>query len=104
MSEDNEIMIKKQKIVFQMSEAVFYPEELVNRKELQKCMSFNLADIALLGTSFSCLAKLDLIVNYSINGMLSAYQEWFNSDRKYPLDKFSNDVGIITFKGINGLV
>ncbi len=48
--------------------------------------------------------KLDLIVNYSINGMLSAYQEWFNSDRKYPLDKFSNDVGTITFKGINGLV
>lgn len=48
--------------------------------------------------------KLNLIVNFAINGMLSAYQEWFNSDRKYPLEKFSCDVGTIMFKGINGLV
>jgi AcrR family transcriptional regulator len=48
--------------------------------------------------------KLDIIVNYSINGMISAYQMWFNSDRKYPLDKFSDDVGTIAFSGINGLV
>ncbi len=47
--------------------------------------------------------KLELIVNYTIKGMISAYQEWFNSDRKYPLDKFSNDVGTIAFNGINGL-
>lgn len=49
-------------------------------------------------------SKLNLIVNFSINGMISAYQEWFNSDKNYPLDKFSNDVGTIIFKGINGLV
>lgn len=57
MSEDNEIIIQKQEIISQMTEAVFYPEELVDRAELEKCKSFNLSEIALLGASFSCLAS-----------------------------------------------
>ena len=36
--------------------------------------------------------------------MISTYQQWFSSDRSYPVEKFSQDVGVIIFKGIGGLI
>ncbi len=48
--------------------------------------------------------KRELIANFAISGMISTYQQWFSSDRSYPVEKFSQDVGVIIFKGIGGLI
>lgn len=48
--------------------------------------------------------KLDLIANYVVSGMLAVYQNWFNSDRSQSIEGLSNDVSIMAFSGINGML
>lgn len=45
---------------------------------------------------------LDIILDYAITGVISAYQNWFNSDRKMPLEAVSEDVALLTLNGFNG--
>lgn len=48
--------------------------------------------------------KFDIIADYSISGMVSVYQSWFNSDRKIPFEHLSDVVSLLAFNGINGLL
>ena len=48
--------------------------------------------------------KIDLIANYVVSGMLAIYQNWFNSDRSQSIEELSNDVSIMAFSGINGML
>lgn len=48
--------------------------------------------------------KIDLIANYVVSGMLAVYQNWFNSDRSQSIEELSNDVSIMAFSGINGML
>lgn len=47
---------------------------------------------------------LDFIIDYVAAGMIAVYQSWFNSDRKLPIDKISEQVSIITLGGIRDIV
>ena len=49
-------------------------------------------------------AKKEVIVNYAISGMLAVYQQWFNSDRKQPIEELSKDLGDLIFRGIQGVL
>lgn len=48
--------------------------------------------------------SLNTIAGYAIAGMVSAYQDWFNSDRSVPIERLSEDVGIMFFNGIDGFL
>lgn len=45
-----------------------------------------------------------LVADFVTSGMVSAYQGWFNSEKRLPLSEFSRDVGALVFYGINGLL
>lgn len=47
---------------------------------------------------------LDIIVDYSISGMLAVYQSWFNSDRSRSIDEISREVGKICFCGVTEML
>lgn len=47
---------------------------------------------------------LGLIIDYVAAGMIAVYQSWFNSDRKLPIEKISEQVSIITLGGIKGMI
>lgn len=47
---------------------------------------------------------LNLIIDYVAAGMIAVYQSWFNSDRKLPIEKISEQVSIITLGGIRGIL
>lgn len=57
MSKLNEIEVKKQDIISQMTNAVFYPDSTINKAELQKCKAYNTTDIIALGAAFTPLAQ-----------------------------------------------
>ncbi|MDD6237082.1 MAG: TetR/AcrR family transcriptional regulator [Clostridiales bacterium] len=48
--------------------------------------------------------QLNIVVNYMVSGMLSVYQNWFNSDRTQSIEELSKTVSIVTFSGINGFL
>lgn len=48
--------------------------------------------------------KLDLMLEYAISGMFAVYQSWFNSDREKSIEGIFEDVGIMTFSGVYGLM
>lgn len=48
--------------------------------------------------------KLDLMLEYAISGMFAVYRSWFNSDRDKPIERIFEDVGIMTFSGVYGLM
>ena len=41
---------------------------------------------------------------YAISGMFAVYRSWFNSDRDKPIERIFEDVGIMTFSGVYGLM
>ena len=47
---------------------------------------------------------LFVITDYAISGMLSVYQNWFNSDRAYSIKKVSEVVGKMFSDGITGVI
>ncbi len=47
---------------------------------------------------------LDLTVDYSVAGMVTVYQSWFNSGKAQSFEEISKAVSVIAFSGINGLI
>lgn len=47
---------------------------------------------------------LDIALDYSIYGMVRVYQNWFNSDQNVPLERLSEYVGLMSSKGLLGLI
>lgn len=48
--------------------------------------------------------KLDILSEFITFGMLSVYQNWFNSNNRQPLEEFSKEVGDIVLYGVKGYV
>lgn len=48
--------------------------------------------------------QLDVALDFAISGMISAYQKWFNSDRRQSIEEISELIGVMFFRGFNGLV
>lgn len=46
----------------------------------------------------------DLILDYTISGMLTVYNNWFNSDRRQSLEELSKMVSILCFSGFSGVM
>ena len=48
--------------------------------------------------------RVDLILDYSLSGMLSVYQNWFNSDRSLTLEEISEILSFLCFRGLSGVL
>lgn len=48
--------------------------------------------------------KVDVLSEFITFGMLSVYQNWFNSSDRQPLEEFSKEVGDIVLYGVKGYV
>ena len=48
--------------------------------------------------------RVDLILDYTLSGMLSVYQHWFNSDRSLSLDELSEILSFLCFRGLSGVL
>ncbi len=51
----------------------------------------------------SDIKKLDLIAQFITSGMISAYQQWYNSGMSLPLEEVSKLIGTIILYGITSL-
>lgn len=49
-------------------------------------------------------APLDVIVDYTISGMVATYQSWFNSDRQQSIEEISRIISLLFTRGINGVI
>lgn len=49
-------------------------------------------------------SKLDVMVVYTVAGMLSVYKEWLNSNRLKPIEEVSETVSILCINGISEIV
>lgn len=47
---------------------------------------------------------VDVILDFSIAGMLAVFQNWFNSDRKQSLEELSRIISVVAMLGVNGLI
>lgn len=47
---------------------------------------------------------LELIMDYTISGMVSVYQSWFNSDQEESLDDIAKKVNLLTESAVQGLL
>lgn len=47
--------------------------------------------------------KLEMVVDYTISGMVSVYQSWFKNGRKEPIEEISKLVSLIFAKGVAGI-
>ena len=45
----------------------------------------------------------EIILEYSISGMISVYKKWFLSDRRESIEKISDTIGLLYTKGITGM-
>lgn len=48
--------------------------------------------------------KLDIMADYTVSGMVTVYQNWFNSDRSQSIGTISQIVSTMCFEGIAGMV
>lgn len=46
----------------------------------------------------------EIALTYMLNGMISVYQSWFNSDRSQSIEEISELLSRLFFTGINGLI
>ncbi len=78
---------------------------------LSKESNFNLAAklVTLLKTKIRALVvpyvkvdekKVDLMLDFTMPGLVAVYQQWFNSDRRESLDEISENISVLCFKGI----
>lgn len=44
--------------------------------------------------------KVDLMLDFTMSGLVAVYQHWFNSDRRESLDEISENINLLCFKGI----
>ena len=47
---------------------------------------------------------LDLMLDYTISGMISVYKNWFNSGRKQSIEELSKIISVMAFSGFNGVL
>lgn len=45
--------------------------------------------------------QIELILNFTFSGTIKVYQNWVMSENKRPLNKIGEEIGIISFGGIN---
>lgn len=48
--------------------------------------------------------KLEIMIDYSVSGMIAVYQNWFNSDRSKSIEDLAETISLIAFSGIKGLL
>lgn len=48
--------------------------------------------------------KLDILLDFAISGMISVYQQWFNSDRRRSIGEISEIIGTMCQRGLEGVV
>lgn len=49
-------------------------------------------------------AALDVVVDYTISGMVATYQSWFNSGRQQSIEEISRLISLLFTRGINGVI
>lgn len=47
---------------------------------------------------------VETALTYMLYGMLAVYQSWFNSDRKQSIEAISEQISILCFNGLNGIL
>lgn len=47
-------------------------------------------------------SKLDLMLEFMVNGSVAVYRRWFNSDRREPLEEISKNINLLIFQGLKG--
>ena len=48
--------------------------------------------------------KLDLMLEFTVTGVVAVYRRWFNSDRREPIDDISAEINALLFRGLNGFL
>ena len=48
--------------------------------------------------------KLGTVLDFAISGMISVYQQWFNSDRRRSIEEISELIGTMCYRGFDGVV
>ena len=48
--------------------------------------------------------EIDILLDYSFSGMLTVYQQWFNSDRNHSIEEISEILSELCFNGLNGVL
>lgn len=46
--------------------------------------------------------RLELMLDFMVNGFVAVYRGWFNSDRSKPIGEISANINELCFKGVNG--
>ena len=46
--------------------------------------------------------RMDLMLEFMVNGFVAVYRSWLNSDRSRPIEAISADINELCFKGLNG--
>lgn len=49
-------------------------------------------------------AALDVVVDYTISGMVATYQSWFNSGRQQSIEEISRLISLLFTRGIRGVI
>ena len=47
---------------------------------------------------------VDMILDYTLTGMLSVYQNWFNSERSLSIEELSRILSLLCFRGLVGIL
>ncbi len=48
--------------------------------------------------------EIDILLDYTFSGMLTVYQQWFNSDRSQSIEEISEILSELCFNGLNGVL
>ena len=48
--------------------------------------------------------EVDILLDYTFSGMLTVYQQWFNSDRSQSIEEISETLSELCFNGMNGIL
>ena len=48
--------------------------------------------------------RMELMLEYTVTGIVAVYRSWFNSDRSRPIEEISADISDLCFKGVNGFL
>jgi AcrR family transcriptional regulator len=48
--------------------------------------------------------EIDILLDYTFSGMLTVYQQWFNSDRSRSIEEISETLSELCFNGLNGVL
>ena len=48
--------------------------------------------------------RMELMLEYTITGIVAVYRNWFNTGRSRPIEAISADISELCFKGINGFL